>query len=408
MLKRIELPLEELGELAAIIPGPEPDVEAKVRRVPGVAWSTSGEFIPVCEPSLTGNELKYLTRCIETNWVSSTGRYVEEFEARFAACCGARYGISCTSGTTALHLAVAATGVGPGDEVIIPAFTMIATANAVAYTGAKPVLADSEPRTWNIDPKEIARKITPRTRALIPMHTYGHPAAMDKVMALAKKHKLFVIEDAAEAHGAEFKGRRVGGLGHAACFSFYGNKIITTGEGGMVTTNDRPFADLARNLHDHAFSSERHFWHKCRGFNYRMTNLQAAVGLAQVERFDELVEARIRNAKLYNELFADVPGITRPPSTKGVKNVYWMYGILVEDEFGLTRDRLRIRLAKQGIETRCFFIPMHVQPIYYRDYQGERYPVAENLCKRGLYLPSSPTLTPRQIEFIVDTIKAAR
>ncbi|MCK4648321.1 DegT/DnrJ/EryC1/StrS family aminotransferase, partial [bacterium] len=249
-------------DLLRIIPGPEPKMKVK---------------IPVCEPKLEGNELKYVTECIKTNWISSRGDYIEKFEKMFSKCCGARYGIACTSGTTALHLALASLDIGKGDEVIIPAFTMIATANAITYTGARMVLVDSEPKTWNIDPEKIERKISKRTRAIIPVHTYGHPANMDKILALAKKYDLFIIEDACEAHGAEYKGRRIGSLGDVACFSFYANKIITTGEGGMLTTNNKEIAQRARTLRNYAFSQERHFWHKYLGFNYRMTNLQAAI-----------------------------------------------------------------------------------------------------------------------------------
>jgi perosamine synthetase len=241
------------------------------------------------------------------------------------------------------------------------------------------------------------------------VHTYGHPIDMEPVWALAQKHDLYVVEDAAEAHGAEFKGRRIGGLGDAACFSFYANKIITTGEGGMVTTNDEQIAKLAANLRDHAFSEERHFWHKYLGFNYRMTNLQAAVGLAQTEHFDDFVQDRRDHAALYNQLLAHVPGITLPPQADWAKSVYWMYSILVDEaEFGMDRDELRVRLAQRGIETRTFFIPMHLQPIYHRHFKGERYPVAEELCRRGLYLPSASSLTEAEIGFIVDSLKDCR
>ncbi len=394
-------------DLLKIIPGPEPKIKVK---------------IPVCEPSLEGNELKYVTECIKTNWISSKGDYIEKFEKMFSRCCGARYGIACTSGTTALHLALASLGIRKGDEVIIPTFTMIATANAITYTGAKMVLVDSEPKTWNIDPEKIrefletkcitneqtgqlANRLTGKlVKAIIPVHTYGHPANMDKTLALAKKYNLFVIEDACEAHGAEYKGRRIGSLGDVACFSFYANKIITTGEGGMLTTNNKEIAQKARTLRNYAFSQERHFWHKYLGFNYRITNLQAAIGLAQTERFDELVQARIENARYYNSLLKDVRGITRPPETEGIKNVFWMYSILVEDDFGMSRDKLRERLAQKGIETRSFFIPIHLQPLYSKLFK-ERFPVAEDLCRKGMYLPSAPTLKKKEIEFIAQSIK---
>lgn len=397
MLKEHRLDLAELGDLAEIIPGPEPALQDAGRGI-----------IPVCAPRLDGNEMRYVTDCIETNWISSAGRYIEEFEAAFAAACDCKYGAACANGTVALHLALAALGLGSGDEVILPTFTMIATINCVSYLGATPVLIDSEPATWNMDVSQLESKITPRTRAIIPMHTYGHPVDMDPLMEIAKAHDLYVIEDAAEAHGARYKGRRAGSLAHAAAFSFYGNKIITTGEGGMVTTNDPQIAKLAWNLRDHAFSEERHFWHTYLGFNYRMTNLQAAVGLAQTERLETLVAARRANAAYYTSLLKETPGVVTPPQAPWAENVYWMYGILLEDEFGISRDELRRRLAGHGIETRTFFIPMHLQPIYFRQFKGQRYPVSEVLCKRGMYLPSASSLTRAEIEYVVEAIAAAR
>ena len=403
MIKPAELKLEELGDLASIIPGHEPKLELSVDRIP--VSETAGKIIPVCEPDLRGRELEYVTDCIQTNWISSAGKYVGEFEERFSEHCGAKYGIACTNGTTALHLAMATLGVAPGDEVIIPTFTMIATANAVTYTGATPVLVDSEFETWNMDVNKIEEKITDITKAIMVMHTYGHPVDMDAVLEIANAHGLYVVEDAAEAHGAEYKGKKIGSLGDVACFSFYGNKIITTGEGGMLVTNNEEIARISRNLRDHAFSTERHFWHKYLGFNYRMTNLQAAVGLAQVERFDEMVEIRRRNAQYYNQLLRDIEGIRTPPEAPWAKNVYWMYSILIEEEFGHTRDEVRQHLAKHGIETRTFFIPIHVQPIYFHKYH-ERFPVAEELCRRGMYLPSASTLTKKDIEYVVDCIRS--
>jgi len=408
MLKETHLELADLGDLAEIIPGPEPELRVSIRRIPVFQSDLTRSIIPVCEPRLDGNEMKYVTNCIETNWISSAGRYIQEFEASFASACGCKYGAACANGTVALHLALAALGIGPGDEVIIPTFTMIATINSVTYTGATPVLVDSEIETWNMDVAQVEEKITPKTRAIIVMHTYGHPVDMDPVNELAKAHDLYVIEDAAEAHGATYKGRQVGSLGDCAAYSFYGNKIITTGEGGMVTTNNPDIARITWNLRDHAFSEERHFWHKYLGFNYRMTNLQAAVGLAQTEQLDNFVQARRNNAAAYTSLLSQVPGIVTPPEKEWAENVFWMYGILVEEEFGMTRDELRRWLADRGIETRTFFIPMHLQPIYYQTYKGQRYPVSEMLCKRGMYLPSASSLTRSEIEFVVETIAEAR
>lgn len=408
MLQPSNITPEDFGDdLAAVIPGKDPELSVSIKRIPVSELDLSSRIIPVCEPTLGGNEKKYVLDCLETNWISSAGKYIPAFEEQFAAECNCRYGIACANGTVALHLALAALGLEPGDEVILPTFTMIATINAVTYTGATPVLIDSEPDTWNMDVGQLAGKITAKTKAIIPMHTYGHPVDMDPVMELAGKHGLFVLEDAAEAHGAEYKGRRAGGLGHAASFSFYANKIITTGEGGIITTNDAKLADLTRNLRDHAFSAERHFWHKYVGFNYRMTNLQAAVGLAQVEQMGRFIENRRRNAALYTELLKEIPGIVTPPEADWAKNVFWMYSILVEDEFGMSRDRLRAYLAANGIETRTFFIPMHLQPIYYEKFKGQRYPVSEMLCRKGFYLPSASSLTHAQIRYIVEVVRRA-
>ena len=408
MLQPRELELEEMGDLAEIIPGPEPALQMAVYPIPSFGGRARRSIIPVCEPTLSGNELKYVTDAVETNWISSAGSYIPRFEECFAEKMGARYGVACANGTVALHLALATLGLEPGDEVIIPTFTMIATANAVTYLGARPVLVDSEPCTWNMDMNQVEAAVTARTRAIIPVHTYGHPVDMDALMHIADRHGLFVLEDAAEAHGARYQDRGVGSLGHAAAFSFYGNKIITTGEGGMVTTNREDVARLAWNLRDHAFSTERHFWHKFLGYNYRMTNLQAAIGLAQTEQLEKFVAARRSNAACYTQLLRAIPGITTPPEAPWATNVFWMYGIMVEKEFGISRDELRRRLAQRGIETRTFFIPMHCQPIYFDQYRGQRFPVAEDLCRRGLYLPSASALTRDDIETVVEAVAEAR
>ncbi len=413
MLQSSKITPEDLGEeLAAIIPGQDPelshpDLTVSINRIPVSELDTQSQIIPVCEPTLGSNEAKYVMDCLESNWISSAGKYIEIFEEKFAAECHCQYGVACANGTVAMHLGLATLGLKAGDEVIVPTFTMIASINAVAYTGATPVLIDSEAVTWNMDVNQLAAKISPKTKAIMPVHIYGHPVDMDPVMELAEKHGIFVIEDAAESHGAEYKGRRTGSLGHAAGFSFYANKIITTGEGGMITTNDAKLAAIARNLRDHAFSKERHFWHKYMGFNYRMTNMQAAVGVGQTEQLRVFVDSRRHNAALYTELLKDIPGIVTPPEADGVKNVFWMYSILVEDEFGMTRDQLRRFLAEHGIETRTFFIPMHLQPIYYQDFKGQRYPVAEMLCERGFYLPSASSLTENQVHYVAKAIKEA-
>jgi len=364
-------------------------------------------MIPVCEPLLAGKELEYVSDCLKTNWISSVGKYVVEFEQKFAEYCNCKYGISTTSGTTALHLAVAALGIGKGDEVIVPAFTMVAPLFAVVYTSAEPVLVDAEPETWTIDVTKIEEKITPRTKAIMPVHIYGHPCDMEPIMDLAGKYKLYIIEDDAEAHGAEYKGRRVGSFGHVNCFSFYGNKIITTGEGGMVVTNDSKIAKKARTLKDMAFSSERRFLHADLGFNYRMTNIQAAIGLAQLEKIDELIERRRAHAHLYHELLKNIEGIRLPIEKEWARNVYWMYSILIEGEFGIGRDELMAKLLEKGIETRTTFIPMNKQPIFHKMglFREDKCPIAEELSRKGLYLPSGSGLSDEQIKNICDTIK---
>ncbi len=406
MIEETELADDEFDRIRHLVPGPEPVLEPYGPGTPN--GGERGRVIPVSDTRLDGNELRYLTECIRSNWISSAGPFVRTFEERFARAMGCAFGVACASGTAALHLALATLGLGPGDEVILPTFTMIATANAVQYTGAVPVLVDAEQKTWNMDASQIEAKITSRTKAIIVMHTYGHPVDMDPLVELARRKRLFLVEDAAQAHGADYHGRLVGSLGDMASFSFYGNKIITTGEGGMVTTNSEAIARVARRLRDHAFSDERHFWHKYLGFNYRMTNLQAAVGLAQTERLSELVETRRANRRRYEERLRGVRGLTLPSERAGVKNVFWMYGILVEDDFGCSRDELRRRLASQGIETRTFFIPIHLQPIYHDRYRGQAFPVAEALCRKGMYLPSGPTLSDSEIDFIARAITQAQ
>jgi perosamine synthetase len=395
MLDETRLDAREMESLGDLVPGPEPLLPP-------------GRVVRVCETRLDGNELKYLTECVESNWISSAGPFVRRFEDAFADAAGCAHAVSCSSGTAALHLVLAALGLRPGDEVVVPAFSMIATANAVRYTGATPVLADAAPGSCNVSAATLEARITERTRALLVVHTYGHPVDMDPVRALADRHGLFLVEDAAEAHGALYRGRPVGSLADAATFSFYGNKIVSTGEGGMVTTQDAALARVVQRLRDHAFSDERHFWHTFLGYNYRMTNLQAAVGLAQIERLPALVAARRGNRRLYDARLAGIPGLTLPSEAPDVLSVFWMYGVLVGDALGLSRDALRTALAARGVETRTYFVPIHVQPIYRAAHRGERYPVAEDLCRRGLYLPSGPGLTAADVDLVADAIEKAR
>jgi perosamine synthetase len=367
-----------------------------------------GKTYYVAETRFAGNEREYLNQCIDLNWISSKGPFIPAFERAFAAQAGCDFAVACSSGTVALHLPLAALGLGPGDEVIIPAFTMIAVANAVRYAGAAVRLVDVEPAHLNLDPGLVEAAITPRTRAIIAVHTYGHPSQMSRLSMIARRHNLHLIEDAAEAHGAEISGRRVGSLGLAGTFSFYANKIITTGEGGMVTTNDASLARLMRRLRDHAFHPQRHFWHEYAGFNYRMTNLQAAVGLAQTERIDAIVAARRRLRSWYDERLRSIPGLELPTEARGYRSVFWMYAVRVKPSFPCSSHRLRQQLAKRGIETRSFFVPMHMQPIYAQHFAGERFPVAEQLCQSGFYLPTHESLDERDVDWICDQIADIR
>jgi len=366
-------------------------------------------MIPVCEPLIGDSEKGNVLECLDTNWISSAGRFVSEFEKRFPReCCDVEYGVAVCNGTTAIHLAVAALGLGVGDEVICPSFTMIASANPIVYAGARPVFVDAEEETWNMDVSKIEQHITDRTKAIMVVHIYGHPCDMDPIMELAEKHNLKIIEDAAEAHGAEYRKKRVGGLGDIAAFSFYANKIITTGEGGMVVTDDKELADRAQLLKNLAFLREKRFLHRDLGFNYRMTNIQAAIGCAQLDRLDEFVEIKRKNAALYSSLLAKVPGVTTPAEKKWAKNVYWMYSILIDpSEFGMSRDDLTKKLRDAGVDSRDFFVPMHKQPIYEKlGFTDDiRRPVSEMLGDRGLYLPSGLGLTEEQIHTVCQTVK---
>ncbi|MCW3132482.1 MAG: DegT/DnrJ/EryC1/StrS family aminotransferase [Candidatus Methanospirare jalkutatii] len=362
--------------------------------------------IPVAEPYIGDEELKNVIEAVKSGWISSKGKFIEEFEREFAKYCGVKYGVATANGTVALHLALKALGIGKGDEVIVPTLTFVATANAVTYCGAKPVFVDSHPEYWCIDPEKIEEKITPRTKAIIPVHLYGHPCDMDQIMEIARNYSLYVIEDAAEAHGAEYKSKKVGSFGDISCFSFYGNKMITTGEGGMCLTNNEELAERMRNLRDHAMSKNRKYWHETIGFNYRMTNLQAAVGVAQLKKLDEFVEKKRQIAKWYAEElkeFEEKRLIRLHPETEWAKCVYWMYSILIENKAKVNRNELMKKLEDMGIETRPFFVPMHLLPIYN---SNERLPIAEELAKKGINLPSSVTLTEDIIVGIAKTINS--
>ena len=366
--------------------------------------------ISVAEPNIGKKELEYVTDCVKSGWISSIGPKVREFEEKFANWCGCKYGVSTTSGTTSLHLAVAALDIKNGDEVIIPTFTMVATCNAVLYQGGRPILVDATPDTWCMNTDKIQEKITPKTKAIIPVHIYGHSCDIDAIWELAEDYNLYVIEDAAEAIGTGYKGAKAGCIGDVGCFSFYANKLITCGEGGMLITHDEDIAKKARILMNHGFSPppQPHFLHNYVGFNFRMTSLQAAVGLAQMERIDDFLETKRRNAGLYTSMLKDIPGLTLPVEKPWCRSSFWMYGILVDEkEFGISRDELQKKLEEKGIETRIFFRNMHNQPAYQKMglFRDGKYPVADMLEERGAYLPSGTKLTEEEIKYVCNAIR---
>lgn len=359
------------------------------------------KFIPVAEPSITEKEIKYVLDAVKSGWVSSLGHYINEFEKRFAEYIGVKYASTTTNGTTALHLALVSLGIKEKDEVIVPDLTFVAVANAVAYTGAKPIFVDIDPETWCIDPKAIKRAITTKTKAIIPVHLYGHPADMDAVNEIAQEYCLYVIEDAAEAHGAEYKSKKVGSLGDVGIFSFYGNKLITTGEGGMITTNDEGIYERAKFLRDHAMSKERRYWHTEIGFNYRITNLQAALGLAQLERIEELLEKKRQIFKWYNEFLCEVKGIKLNPEKDWAKNAFWMICLVMDKYSVISRDELMLKLRNKNIDTRPFFYQMSQMPMYTSDVENQ---IAHHIAKRGLNLPSGVNLIREDVEWVSEAL----
>jgi perosamine synthetase len=375
-------------------------------------------MIPVNEPAIGREELAQVTACVKSGWISSQGKFLKELEDEFARYCGVRYGISTTNGTAALHLALAALSIGAGDEVLVPTFTMAATAFSVCYCGARPIFIDSEPETFSIDANRVSdylrrqeKKGALKVKAIIPVHLYGHPVDMDPLLEIARRYSLAVVEDAAEVHGAEYKGKKCGGLGDMGCFSFYANKLITTGEGGMVVTDNPRLADRARRLKDLAHDPRKRFLHTELGFNYRMTNVQAALGIAQLKKIERHIQQKRWMAGEYGRRLLNIPGLTLPGEKSWAKNVYWMYGLLVEPEFGLTRDQLMEFLKKNGVDTRSFFIPMHLQPVFsqgrLKAKKGGPFPVAEQIARKGLYLPSGLTLTETQIQQVCRQMKKA-
>lgn len=364
-------------------------------------------MIPVCEPWIARRDIALVNDALASGWVSSAGRYLDLFEERWAAYCGMPYGIAVSNGSTALDIAVALLDLNPGDEVVMPTFTIISPAQSVVRAGGVPVLVDSDPVTWQMDAGQIEARITPRTRAILVVHIYGHPADMDPILAVADRHGLTVIEDAAEAHGAAYKGRRCGGLGHISTFSFYANKLVTTGEGGMVLVRTSELAQKARSLRNLCFKPERRFEHERLGYNYRLTNLQAALGVAQIERIDEVIRRKKAIAAEYDRILGDIDCLQLPSVASWAGCVYWVYGIVIHENSGWDGQAICGQLQLRGIEARPFFLGMHEQPVFHRMdlFVGEAYPVAERLARQGFYLPSGLTLETSQIRFIAAALR---
>jgi perosamine synthetase len=355
--------------------------------------------IPVYRPDLSGNEARYVADCIESTWISSKGSYIAQFESQFARRVGVAEATAVCNGTVALHLAMLALGVGAGDEVIVPTLTYVASVNAVTYAGAVPVFVDSLPDTWQIDPADVRRRLTPRTKAIMAVHVYGHACDMDALRAIAREHRLFLIEDCAEAIGSLYKGRHVGSLGDISTFSFFGNKTMTTGEGGMVVSNDPTLMERSRHFKGQGLAEHREYWHDVVGYNYRMTNICAALGVAQMERLDTFLLRKRALADAYCNGLAGLP-VRVHGEHPDVHHSYWMVSILVDD--AADREPLRQWLAAQGIETRPVFFPVHTMPIYSGRFQ--RHPVAEDLARRGINLPSWPAMRDHEIEHVIGAI----
>jgi len=358
------------------------------------------QMIPVYQPSLCGKEREYVIDCLDSSWISSKGKYIDLFEKAFAEYTGIKYGASVCNGTVALHVALKALGIGQGDEVIVPTFTYIASVNAIAYTGASPVFVDSLPETWQMDPADVRRKISNRTKAIMVVHLYGHPCDMLFLKNIVEEKNLIMIEDCAEGIGSRVEGKHVGGFGDIAAFSFFGNKTITTGEGGMVLTNNKKLHENIVHLKGQGLAKDRQYWHDAIGYNYRMTNICAAIGLAQMERIEIFIERKLEIANRYRMAFNGT-NILFHKQDKGVSHSYWMCSVLIEE--ATKRDELREYLAEKGIETRPLFFPAHTMPIYSHLAKSD-YPVAEDIAMRGINLPSYPSLTNSQIDYICEMI----
>ncbi|WP_458095439.1 DegT/DnrJ/EryC1/StrS family aminotransferase [Roseomonas sp. WA12] len=365
---------------------------------------TAQPLIPVYRPDLSGNERAYVLNCVDSTWISSIGAYIGKFEAAISGFTGAKHAAAVCNGTVALHLPLHCMGIGPGDEVIVPAFTYIASVNTIAQTGAKPVFVESRAGDWLLDPEDVERAITPRTKAIMPVHLYGGACDMPAIMEIARRRGVKVMEDAAEALGTTIHGRHVGTFGDAGSFSFFGNKTVTTGEGGMVVTDDDDFAAQLRQVKGQGQSLTRRYWHEVLGFNYRMTNICAAIGLAQTERLPQILAAKRRLARFYKDAMAELP-VTFQVPVEGVESADWLVSLLLPE--GTDRDRLMAEMQAAGVETRPVFFPAHHMPMYRED---TRYPIAEDIAARGISLPSFPALTDdelgRVVEALTDALRA--
>lgn len=378
-----------------------PIVDSDMHVVDYAEYNNNNKHIALAQPQLEGNEYKYLMEAFLSTWISSTGKYVSMFEERFSAYCGVKYGVATSNGTTALHLALTALGIGKGDEVIVPDITFAATINAVIYTGATPVIVDIEEKSWCIDPEKIEEAITKNTKAIIPVHIYGQICDMERICSIADKYGLYIVEDCAEAHGAEFAGKKAGSFGKISCFSFFGNKVITTGEGGMCVTDDKELEDRMRILRDHGMSKERRYYHEVIGFNYRMTNMQAAIGVGQLERIDEILQWRSDLEERYREEINHTPGIiVQENNLPNRKKITWLVSILVSEE---KRDDIIQLMKQRGIDVRAFFIPLSEMDIY-KEYAKECF-VSKKISKRGINLPTTSDISSDKIQYIISVIK---
>jgi len=358
------------------------------------------KMIPLSFPTLGEKEASYVMDCLQSTWISSAGKYLDRFESAFAAVAGTKHAISCSNGTAALHLALLALGVKPDDEVIVPTLTFVACANAVIYCGAKPVLLDVDPGTWCLDASLIESQITSKTRGIIAVHLRGHPADMDVIRAIARRHGLFVVEDAAQAHGAKYRGRPSGSNGDVGTFSFFGNKMITTGEGGMITTNDDAVAESVRLLKNQGMTKEKRYWHPVVGYNYRMTNMQAAIGLAQLERLPEILARHRQVAAWYREELEGVPGLSWQQKRDWAEHAWWQFVAVIDEGFGEDRDAIVEQLQKSGIDARRLYYPTHDLPPFRKYVVNRQFPVADRLAARGICLPTWAGLKREDVQYI--------